>query len=721
MYLDDTLEPAEIRLIGQKVSESVAAQELIERIRQVTRRRRLTTPPLTGPDAKFDANTMAAYLDNELTAEQVADLEKVCLESDVHLAEVAACHQILALVQGEPALVPPSAKERMYGLVQGREAIPFRKATAAGPQPVAAGALDVDGEDTSLFGMPSGRSGRWPRWTVPVATILALVGVGVALWLAVLGMTGRTGQPQVDKKNIQVAALNNDQTTPVDAPASKPSTDTSPTPPASTPTKPGNDVTTPPAGGGNTTPPTDTNPSKGTVTPPNKERDRAGKYTSPSGTSVLVRKEAEGGAAWRSLETGDVVHTSDAIMSLPGCASELRLDSGVGLLLRGLLPDFLRDPLQVGLQETAVVLHKTNQFDADLTLDRGRLYISNGKDNGAASVRLRFGKDEAQVWDLTLHEPRTEIGIDLLRTYTRDPGFDEADGPRMQLYFQVLRGRAGVKLTKAYVTHSTLVPPPGSGFFHWDNYRGEVNGPQVVPNKEASERIWSKAPPTRNERPDAEEMVAAISVLSKRMLNKKPPLLNLHEMLEGASGADVTTPAGRRLVIYAMSALDDVRGMIDALADEHDGHLAEREAAIFALRRWLGRDVGQVKRLYDPKEQSGLLRGEGLKHTYTAMEARTIAELLAYSGEEQQSKETYELLATHLRSSKVAISELAYYHLRLLSYPVKLPLFNSAWPQEERRKVSDKVRDMIEKRELPPPPEGQADGGKPMGGNRPGP
>ena len=128
-YLDDTLEPTEIKQIGQKVAESDAAQELIARIKQVTRKRRLTTPPLTGPGAKFDPNLIAEYLDNELTGEQVAEIKKVCLESDVHLAEIASCHQILTLVLGEPALVPPTARERMYGLVQGKESIPFRKAS----------------------------------------------------------------------------------------------------------------------------------------------------------------------------------------------------------------------------------------------------------------------------------------------------------------------------------------------------------------------------------------------------------------------------------------------------------------------------------------------------------------------------------------------------------------------------------------------------------------
>src|SRR5579862_5861798 len=121
-YLDDTLEPSETKVIGQKVAESDSAQELIARIKQVTRRRRLTTPPDSGPGNKFDPHIVAAYLDNALTADEVAEIEKLCLDSDVHLAEIAACHQILMLVLGEPALVPPTAKERMYCLLHRRKA-----------------------------------------------------------------------------------------------------------------------------------------------------------------------------------------------------------------------------------------------------------------------------------------------------------------------------------------------------------------------------------------------------------------------------------------------------------------------------------------------------------------------------------------------------------------------------------------------------------------------
>src|SRR4051812_42080016 len=183
-YLDDTLDPSEIKNIGQKVAESDAAQELIARIKQITRQRRLTTPPLTGPGAKFDANSVAEYLDNELSSELVAELEKTCLESDVHLAEIAACHQILTLVLGEPALVPPTAKERMYALVQGREAMPFRKAPEPHHPVTSSSRADLDLDESPLLGLPYFRRSSWLRWALPVAGVLLLVGLGVALFFA---------------------------------------------------------------------------------------------------------------------------------------------------------------------------------------------------------------------------------------------------------------------------------------------------------------------------------------------------------------------------------------------------------------------------------------------------------------------------------------------------------------------------------------------------------
>src|SRR6266850_1038700 len=156
-YLDDTLEPAQAKLIGQKVAESDTAQELIARIKQVTRRRRLTTPPEAGPN-KLDGNTIADYLDNALDADQLAEVEQICLASDVHLAEMASCHQILTLVLGEPALVPPTARQRMYALVKGPEAIPFRKPArpANKDDQDLSTELDPDQDESLRLGIPAG-------------------------------------------------------------------------------------------------------------------------------------------------------------------------------------------------------------------------------------------------------------------------------------------------------------------------------------------------------------------------------------------------------------------------------------------------------------------------------------------------------------------------------------------------------------------------------------
>lgn len=115
-YVDDILEPSQAREIGQKLQESEVARDLLNRIKDVIRRRRLGAPDLSGADMGLDPNTVAEYLDNTLSPASVADVERICLESDLHLAEVAACHQVLTLVLGEPVNVSDESRERIYAL-----------------------------------------------------------------------------------------------------------------------------------------------------------------------------------------------------------------------------------------------------------------------------------------------------------------------------------------------------------------------------------------------------------------------------------------------------------------------------------------------------------------------------------------------------------------------------------------------------------------------------
>ena len=115
-YLDDVLEPSQTKQIGQKIQESPVAGVLVSRIREVMRRRRLSAPDVSGSHIGIDSNIVAQYLDNTLPPDQVADVERVLLSSDELLAEVAACHQVLTLVLGEPCEVSAHSRERLYAL-----------------------------------------------------------------------------------------------------------------------------------------------------------------------------------------------------------------------------------------------------------------------------------------------------------------------------------------------------------------------------------------------------------------------------------------------------------------------------------------------------------------------------------------------------------------------------------------------------------------------------
>ncbi len=175
-WLDDTLTPSEVRAIGLQVAESPFAKELVERVHRVTRQRRLTAPPDTGPEAS-DPNLVAGYLDNQLEAEQVAEFEKRCLTSDLHLAEVASVHQILSLI-GHKAKVPDEAKARMYRLIRGREASKDGRATRpARPVGDAAPTPTPASRPISAWAEVATARRPWIERFGPTAAVLFLIGV----------------------------------------------------------------------------------------------------------------------------------------------------------------------------------------------------------------------------------------------------------------------------------------------------------------------------------------------------------------------------------------------------------------------------------------------------------------------------------------------------------------------------------------------------------------
>ena len=117
-YLDNILEQEDAEALGAKISESEFASDLVYRTLSSTRKANLNAPALDGTGIGADPNTVAEYLDNTLPEERIPGFEKVCLESDMYLSEVACCHSVLSICMDEPVTIENNVRDRILGLVQ---------------------------------------------------------------------------------------------------------------------------------------------------------------------------------------------------------------------------------------------------------------------------------------------------------------------------------------------------------------------------------------------------------------------------------------------------------------------------------------------------------------------------------------------------------------------------------------------------------------------------
>jgi hypothetical protein len=187
-YLDNVLDPADAEVLGRKIRDSEFATGLVQRIHGVLRKLRMDAPRLDGKGLGNDPNTVAEYLDSTLPQDRVSDFERVCLESDKHLCEVAACHQILALVLGRPAEVPPELREKIYALGDPERMVPAAAAAppaaeAPPPPPVAkVNGQPADRQEEQIVEIPEylrRQSGPSLPLLAASAVVAMLLGIGV--------------------------------------------------------------------------------------------------------------------------------------------------------------------------------------------------------------------------------------------------------------------------------------------------------------------------------------------------------------------------------------------------------------------------------------------------------------------------------------------------------------------------------------------------------------
>jgi hypothetical protein len=641
-YLDDTLEPAQARLIGQKVAESEVAQRLIERIKQVTRKRRLTAPPASGPGS-LDANSVAEYLDNVLPGEKLGEVEELLLNSDVHLAEAAACHQILTLFLGQPASVPPTATQRMYGLIKGRKNRPFRRA-----------ATHV--EDDELANAGGGGSGNMVRKVAPVAGVLALL---LLLGFALTQILHRGGGKP--SEGTQVAQNNAEEVTGPELVAMPAAVDK--------PAKVENPPDKPPPEAKLTTDkvPIDKMPED----KPNPQRRALGQYLAPAGgpPSVLLQRVSDNDS-WQRVKAGAAVDGAVSLLSLPGYRSELQLDCGLRMVVWGNIAEYWAGPPVPPPFESSVVLHAPDaHYDADFTLKRGRVVLINMKQQ-PQRVKVRF---HDELWELTLRDADSAVALELTGWY--DAGHKQpGDKPVAQVD---MLGLDGVTVVKIRYGKFELGAP---SHYRWRSTAATQRGPQPM---NALPRWYTEPVPNTAQ---AKEATVALDELNKLLAHdKKPVSVGLAEARKDSKGAVLI------LSILCLGAMDDMPELIGAMVDDRP---EVRWAALYTLAQWTGRSPDNDSKLFEALQKSG---------GYSLVEAQTIMDLLhGFSDDDATKAQTYDDLIDYLRHPRLVIREMAWRSLIQLWPEGRKIQYNPAGPPEMRNNAWSEWKDKLKTGKLPP-------------------
>jgi hypothetical protein len=643
-YLDDTLPAAEAKIIGQKLAENDEARELADRIRTLIRKRSLSTPASGNEGGSTDPNVVAAYLSDSLSPEVMEKFEKLAIDSDASLAELAACHQILTLLLSDQVRVPPSAYKRMYGLVKGKEAIPGRppgrQAMPVGGVNPAEKPHEADEADAAyLLGMPA-YSKNEPvarkalRWAV--AGLLA-AGFVVAAGLAWWNLPG-------NRPTNAVAAA-----TPTTKPEEQPTPTTKTEPPKQDETKPEEpkkDETKP------------EEPKKDETKPEEPKKDELGKKQPPlenraavgvsdtADDQVLVVKKSTGDG-WERVKKGAEVQSTDRLVSLPGFKSKVQFKSGVTAELWGNVPGEL---LPLPFAETAITPHLTyDGFDADFTLHGGRVYLANTLDRPAV-VRVRardpkFPAKDVQL-DVTLKDKTTELVVEVQHGLA--PGAAD-DPPRTVVVVYAMKGSAGLPLK------GKATPMAAGEVLVLDSVRGEADGPKKADEKGRGVEYFNREPVYENA-DKSRAMLKALRQVADRMKDAKsiPAVVAEQRADPTAPPADLGVfIAGAVWSVFASAALGDVTELADLMNDPNrQGIRASAFAALRGLLACSPDKVNAVRTVARDRWKLSAADADALLNTFAGLDDKR-----------RRDKEVLNKLADQLNAETIAQREAALFVL----------------------------------------------------------
>ncbi len=382
------------------------------------------------------------------------------------------------------------------------------------------------------------------------------------------------------------------------------------------------------------------------------------------------------------MPQGGPVSSRDVLMALPGVRAAVETEpKGVALTLYGGMPRLSPSPVL----ESQVVLHDSRAYDLDFTLREGRVLLANTRDQAPARVWVRL---PGFSWRLTL-DPGARVGMETYGRWPLGVAFSKDpkpwEEPTQVVLLLMLDGKAELETdSHAY----ELSAPPGPAFMQWDSVTGEAPRPERLKELPA----WADpnvAVPAEGKA--VEEVVETYQALRKKTGSAEAALQALLEA--AASEKDKPRAAMmREFAVLGLNALGDTARVAEALADPHSAEV--REAAVVALRMWIGAYPGRDLELYHLlQDQLG----------YTERQAETILDLL-HSPFDSDKPATYEALIRLLQHPKLAVRELARWHLYRLTRAGKDVVYDPAAPEEVREKAVLAWKELVPDGQLPKEP-----------------
>jgi hypothetical protein len=613
-YIDDTLEPHQARALGQKVANSDEARVLIERIKKVTRRRGLTAPTTHGDEHSVsDPNMVAAYLSDNLDGPHLRELEENCLDSDVHLAEVAACHQILTLVLTTPVRVPPSANQRMYQIVEAPAGDPSGRPgniiPVGGVRPAAPVHAEADDPDAALLlGMK--RYAASDSWAGRIGLVGAVGAVAGSLALAVLMALPHRQPAPPDTSVASYASVPTPTPTPTPN-GSGSSTIPDPKPVDAKPIdpKPVDPKKDPDLGTKKPEDPPKVDPKKepdpkadpgpklnDPVKPPLNGDEQIGEMKTEN--VIILSREPAPRSNWLRIDPlNGAVRASNTIMALPGYKADVKLKSGVSVYLWGNVPEQVA--MKAMVMQSRVRFHPPPEgFAADITLESGRIYLKSTK--AGAKIRLRI---VSEVWDVTLKDEKSDVCAQVSTAFIPGTAYAREGGikPKTEICLAVVAGTAELNVPSRFKKIEGIT---AGNQIEWDNQVSTLSGkkplrgdlfPDRLPALEAEygkalQRVLSDAAKNLDD-PEG------VRVLLKERLSAPPPDAFFRGGLTALQVLGIAFPT--QWAEYSQAAIMDgpdtpemLKDMIDDLSDRVRWYA--RQSAVIATSFWIAQTPGNT-------------------------------------------------------------------------------------------------------------------------------